>query len=114
MIYYETTLGEWKIQLKMSINFISSKIDSNETRNMRTKSDNTEIMIGSETNEIIEELFKSLFQKYQEGLEESLKESEFIFDGVDLLYYHLQNTNLKRIRLSYITSPKWLGNKKQE
>ena len=33
----------------MSINFISSK-DSIETRNMHTKSDNIEIMMGSETD----------------------------------------------------------------
>ena len=46
--------------------------------------------MGSETNDIIEELFKSLLQKYQEGLAESMKESEFIFDSVDLFYYHLQ------------------------
>ena len=51
----------------MSINFISSK-DSDETRNMSTKSDNMEIMMGSETEEIIIELFESLLQKYQEGL----------------------------------------------
>ena len=36
-------------------NFISSK-DSDETRTMHTKSDNIEIMIGNETDEIIEEL----------------------------------------------------------
>ena len=53
----------------MSINSISSK-DSDETRNMSTKSDNMEIMMGSETEEIIKELFESLLQKYQEGLEE--------------------------------------------
>ena len=46
-------------------------------------------MMGSETGEIIEELFKSLLQRYQEGLEESVKESEFIFDRVDVLYYDL-------------------------
>ena len=34
---YETQYGEWKIQLTMSINFISSE-DSDETGNMRTKS----------------------------------------------------------------------------
>ena len=34
---YETQYGEWKIQLTMSINFISSE-DSDETSNMRTKS----------------------------------------------------------------------------
>ena len=69
VIDHKTTLGEWKIQLTMSINFISSKDDSNENRNMRTNSDNIEIMIGSETDAIIEELFKSILQKYQEGLE---------------------------------------------
>ena len=56
------TQGVWKIQLIMSFNFISSK-DSNETRTMRTKSDNIEIMIGNETDKIIEELFESLLQK---------------------------------------------------
>ena len=46
-------------------------------------------MIGDETYEIIEELFKSLFQNYQKVLEESMRECEFVFDSVDLLYYHL-------------------------
>ena len=40
---------------------------------MHTKSDNIGIMMGSETNETIEELFNSLLQRYQEGLEESMK-----------------------------------------
>ena len=53
----------------MAINFISSK-DSDETRTMYTKINNVEIMVGSETNEIIKGLFESFLQKYQEGLEE--------------------------------------------
>ena len=65
----EETPSEWKIQLTMAINFISSK-DSNETRTMHTKSNNVEIMMGGETDEIIEELFKSFLQKYQEGVQE--------------------------------------------
>ena len=72
LIDYETyQYGERKIQLIMSISFISSK-DFDETRNMHTKSDNIEIMMGNETDEIVEELFKSLLQKYQDGLEESI------------------------------------------
>ena len=67
VIDYETTLGEWKIHLRMSINFMPSKDDSDEACNMRTKSDNIKIMIDSETNEIIEKLFKFLLQRYQEG-----------------------------------------------
>ena len=52
---------------------------------MHTKSNNVEIMTGSETNEIIKNLFKSFLQKYQEGLEESMRESEFVYDSVDVL-----------------------------
>ena len=72
----ETQFGEWKIQLTMSINFISSK-DSNETRHMHTKSDNIEIIMGSETNDIIEEFRESLLQNYHNNLEEPMKGSEF-------------------------------------
>ena len=112
VIDYETQFGEWKIQLIMSINFISSK-DSNETRNMHKKSDNIEMMMCSETDDIIGEFFKSLLQKYQEGLEESMRCSKCIFDGVDLLYYNLQEISLKRGG-SYIDSQKWQKNKKKQ
>ena len=73
----------------MSLNFISSK-DSDETRNMHTKNDNVEITMGSERNDIIEELCGSLLEKYQDELEELMRRTEFIFDSVDLLYYKLQ------------------------
>ena len=103
------TQSEWKIHLTTVINFISSK-DSDETRTMHSKSGNVEIMIGSETNEIIEELFKSFSQRYQEGLEESIRGSEFVFDSVDALYYDLNNVSLS-IGGSYVDSPKWLKKK---
>ena len=89
---------------------ISSK-DSDETRAMHTESDNVEIMMASETDEIIEELFKSLLRRYQEGLEESMRGSEFIFDSIDALYYDLNKISLNRGG-SYIDSPEWLKNKK--
>ena len=40
-----------------------------------------------------------------------MRESEFIFDSVDLLYYNLQKISLTRNWSSYIDSPKWLKNK---
>ena len=46
------TQEEWKIQLTIAINFKSSK-DYNESRNIRTKSGKIEIMMRSETGEII-------------------------------------------------------------
>ena len=70
MINDYKTQSEWKIQLTMEINFISSKPDSDDTHTMRANSDNIEIIIGSETDEVIEELLKSFLQRYQKGLEE--------------------------------------------
>ena len=52
----EETSSEWKIQITVPINFISSE-GSDETRTMHTKSNNIEIMIGSETDEIYKDLF---------------------------------------------------------
>ena len=80
---------------------------------MHTKSDNTEIMTGSDTNEVIEELFKSFLQRYQEGLQEKMRGSEFEFDGVNLLYYDFNKISLNRGG-SYIESAKWIKNKKNQ
>ena len=71
---------------------------------MHTKSDNIEIMMGSETGDIIDELFESLFEKYREG-EESMRGSKFVRNSIGLFYYHLQRINLKRGG-SYVDSPK--------
>ena len=91
----------------MVINFISSEPDSDEIRIMRAKIDNIEIMIGSLTDEIIEELFKFLRQRYQKRLEESMDGSHFTFDIVDALYYDINTVSLSRSR-SYIDSHEWL------
>ena len=62
-------------------------------------------MMGSETNEAIEDLFKSLLQRYQEGFEKSMRGSDFIFDIVDILFYDLHKINLNRSG-SHIDFPK--------
>ena len=66
MINDHKSQSEWKIQLTMQINFISSK-DSEETRTMHTKRSNIEITMGNETDEIMEKLFDSLLRKFKEG-----------------------------------------------
>ena len=78
---------------------------------MHTKSINVEIMIGSETDEIIEDLFQAFLQKYQERSEESMRGSEFVCNSIDVLYYNLNTVSLSRGG-SYTDSPKWLKNKK--
>ena len=56
--------------------------------------DNIEIMNGTETNVIINELFESFLKRYQEGLETKMKGSEFVFENLDLLYYKLHKISL--------------------
>ena len=64
MIKLETP-SKLKIQLTIAINFISSK-DSDEAHTMHTESNNVEIIVGSETDEIIGELFDSILKLHQE------------------------------------------------
>ena len=103
--------GEWKIQLTAKIDFTSLKPDSDETRIMHTKSDNTEIRIGDDTNDVIKELFKSFLHRYQEGLQEKMRGSEFEFCGIHLLYYDFNKISLNRGG-SYIEPAKWIKDKK--
>ena len=60
-------------------------------------------MMGSKTDDIINELTDSLLQDYKEGFQ-SINKSELAFDSVDLLHYHLNKISLKRVK-SYIKSP---------
>ena len=105
--------GEWKIQLTAQINFISLRPGSDETRVMHTRSINEEFMNGSDTDEIIKELFKSLLQRYQKNLQEKMKGSDFAFNGVNYLYYDLNKISISKGG-SYIVSPKWLINNKSK
>ena len=70
----------------MKINFISS-LSTDEFPEIHTKSDNIEIISGTETSDVINELFKTFLRKYQEGLETKMKGSSFIFERFDSLYY---------------------------
>ena len=65
--------GEWKIQLTAQINFIFSRPGTDETRVIHTRSVNEEFTNGSDTDEFIKELFKSLLQRYQENLQEKMR-----------------------------------------
>ena len=107
LINYYKNKGEWKVQLIAEINFISLKPGSGKTRIMHTRSDNIEITIGDDNDDIIEELFKSFIQKYEENLQNKMRGSDVEFDSVNFLYY-----DFNKISLSYIDSPKWLKNKK--
>ena len=73
------TSGEWEIQLVMLSRCISS-INFKETHFKYSASDNIEIFIGSDTDEVIGILFDTMLQKFQDARETSFERgSEFIF-----------------------------------
>ena len=78
---------------------------------MYTKSDNIEIRIGDDINDVIKELFNSLLKRYQENLQEKMRGSEFGFDGVNLLYYGFNKISLNRAG-SYIEPAKSIKDKR--
>ena len=77
----------------MRVNFISSE-DTGETRTIYVWSDNVSIMRGSDTDDIIRELFKSFLRNYQEELK-IIKGSDFVFESVELMDYKLHRVHLK-------------------
>ena len=89
---------------------ISSKDDNDEESEPHSKSDNIEIMMNDEANEVIEEIFESLKNGYQNQFEESRKDSEFVYDYVHLLYYKCHKIK-PNCGGSYIDSPDWIKNK---
>ena len=68
------------------------------------RDDNGEIRSGDETNDIINGLLKSFLSNYQNEEKILRNGSNFVFESVDLLSYHIHKTNLKRGK-SYIKSP---------
>ena len=96
LINYYKSKGEWKVQLTAEINFISLKPGSDETCIMHTSSDNIEIKVGDDNDDIIEELFKSFIQRYEENLQNKMRASDLEFDGVNFLYYDFNEISLNR------------------
>ena len=59
-----------------------------ETRDIYSQNNHVEILM--DTDNILDELFKSLLQRFQDAKEKSNeRRSEFIQENVDLLYYIL-------------------------
>ena len=53
-----------------------------------------DIIIDPQT--LVDELFESLCSRYQDNLETSMRESDFIFDLVQLMYYKCHKVNFRR------------------
>ena len=60
----ENNSNEWKIQINMHVNFVSSN-DTGEIRAIFVWSDNEEMMLGNETDDVIKGLINSFLNNYQ-------------------------------------------------
>ena len=101
---------KWKIQINMHVNFVSSN-DTGETRTIFVWSDNEEIRLGNETDDIVKGLLNSFLNNYQKEEIVLRNGSNFVFESDDLLSYHLHKISLKRGK-SHIKSPEWVLNKR--
>ena len=99
-----------KITMIIAIKFISSK-DVEEESVMHSKCSNIKFTLYNNANEVVAELFKSFFSRYQGNLKTSIRGSDFIFDLVQLMYYKCHKVDF-RLSGSYIDSPDWIKKKK--
>ena len=95
--------------ITITINFDSCK-DNDEERVMHLKSNNIEFAIYDNADEIIKKFFESPLNRYQIGLETSMRGSDFNFDSDDLLYSKCHNIN-PNCGGSYIDFPDWIKSK---
>ena len=78
--------------MKNSVNSCSVLKDNEEWRIMYSKRNNIGFMSYDNANDIVDEFFKTIFSIYQEKLETPTRESDFIFNSVQILYHKCHNT----------------------
>ena len=78
---------------------------------MHSKSNNIKFKSYNDANKVVDQLLESLRSRYQGNLEASMRESNFLFNSVQLMYYRCHKVNFKRGN-SYIDTPDWMKKKK--
>ena len=79
----------------MHVSFVNSD-DTGEIRSIFVWSDNEEIRLGNETNDIVKRIINSFLNNYQKEEMILRNGSNFVFESVDLLSYRIHKTSLKR------------------
>ena len=102
--------GEWKIQLVMQNNCISTR-NFEDTCAVYSASKPVEIFMGADTDNTIHTLFDTLLQRFQQAIETlNNNGSRFTHENVALLYYYFLKIDIRRAEL-YVKSPDWIANK---
>ena len=78
---------------------------------MHSKSNNIKFTCYNNANKVFNEHFDSLRSRYLDNLETSVRQSEFIFDPVQMMYYKCHEVNFRRGG-SYLDSAHWIKKRK--
>ena len=109
MLIDENKVNEQKIQLNIGFNMIH--MSHNRRITHFSRSDNVICMPSSNTNELLDQLLTSLYEKFQDDLRLSRESSSFVYESVEECNIHFHKIDLRK-RASFIESPPWLKHKK--
>ena len=100
------------LKIQLDIGFNMTHISDDERRITHfSRSDDVICRPSSDTNEILEQLTLSLYEKYQNDLYLTHESSSFVYESVEECNIHFHKVDLRR-GASYIESPPWLQHKK--
>ena len=105
----ENKVYEQKIQIDIGFNMIY--ICNNRRITHFSRSDNLICMPSSNTNEILEQLLASLFEKFKDDLQLSPENRNFVYESVEECNIHFNKIDLRK-GASFIDTPEWLKHKK--
>ena len=109
VLIHKNKLFEQKIQLDIGINMVH--ISEQRRITHFSRSDNVICLPSSNTNDIINQLLTSLYEKYQEDLRLSHASSSFTYESVEECNIHFNKIDLRR-GATYIDNLKCLKPKK--
>ena len=110
MLIDKNKVHEQKIQLDIGFNMTHISDDERRITHF-SRSDDVICRPSSDTNEILEQLTLSLYEKYQNDLYLTHESSSFVYESVEECDIHFHKVDLRR-GASYIESPPWLQPKK--
>ena len=109
MLIDENKVDEQKMQVDIGFNM--KHIDDKRRITHFSKSDNVICMPSSDTNQILDHLLTSLYERYQVDLRTSRTSGGFVSESVEEFNMHFHKIDLRR-GASYIETPDLLKNKK--
>ena len=109
MLIDENKVHEQKIQLDIGFNM--THISDERRIKHFSHSDNVNCRPSSDTNQILEQLTSSLYEKYPNDLYLTHENSSFVYESLEECNIHFYKVDFRR-GASYMESPVWLQCKK--